>query len=510
MGKIKWSTGRIARNVIRVVLVVALAAGGSACGGSGGGSSAANGTISGVAKDAVSGAPVAGVSVSVAGANVVTGADGSFTMSKPSGQYTLTVTAAGYETTSRVCTVASGATTRIDWTLTAAHDGYQDYGSVPASAMIPAASMDYVVLAWNDLGMHCMQDDYSTLLILPPFNTLHVQVFKRGGGVVTSGIRVSYSVPKKTDSTLHNNFWNYSSRYNYRQYGWQVTPNRGITGTPLAGTMALDSQGIGFVATGIPLTPYDDDGTWDPYGAATITVTDQTSGAVLATTNVVAPVSSELNCNNCHGTNAFANILASHDKNSGTTLVADKAAGILHLCAECHADNALGLPGKPGMKNLSLAMHGFHKDKVNVSADPNNPDCYNCHPGPRTNCLRGVMFHAGKGCKDCHGDMTGMAAALQAGRQPWLQEPRCADCHDSKHQENPGTLYRNSVFKNTPDPKMNGTIYCEACHNSTHAEYTSTNPADNVIPQKLQGDSYWIWNCYVCHNDYMPMPSMHQ
>ena len=25
-----------------------------------------------------------------------------------------------------------------------------------------------------------------------------------------------------------------------------------------------------------------------------------------------------------------------------------------------------------------------------------------------------------------------------------------------------------------------------------------------VIPQQFQGDSYWIWNCYTCHKDYMP------
>ena len=89
---------------------------------------------------------------------------------------------------------------------------------------------------------------------------------------------------------------------------------------------------------------------------------------------MVAPVSTELNCSNCHGTaNTFLNILQMHDKNSGTTLVADRANGTLHLCAECHADNALGLAGKPGVKNLSLAMHGFHKDKVNVGRRPDEP-----------------------------------------------------------------------------------------------------------------------------------------
>ena len=30
----------------------------------------------------------------------------------------------------------------------------------------------YVVLGYNDLGMHCMNQDFSQLCILPPFNTL--------------------------------------------------------------------------------------------------------------------------------------------------------------------------------------------------------------------------------------------------------------------------------------------------------------------------------------------------
>lgn len=478
----------------------------NACGGDGG---TMNGTVTGLVSDITTGAPLSGVSINVGSTTVVTDADGVFTLVRPAGSYTITATAKGYEQTSRVCRVPAGSTITFNVSLTPSHASYVDYDGVPLAEQIPAASMDYVILAWNDLGMHCAQDDYSYFLILPPFNTLHVQVIQRGVGVVTTGITVHYAFPNKTNSALHTNFWNYADNYQYfTKYGWDETPNIGITGTPLSGDMKLDDNGVGFVATGIPITPYDDDGTWNPYGTAAITVTDNSTGDILATASVVAPISTELNCSNCHGNaDPFLNILKAHDKNSGTTLVADRSSGILHLCAECHADNALGLSGKSGVKNLSLAMHGFHKDKMNVSADPKSPDCYNCHPGPLTKCLRGKMFHAGQECKDCHGDMQAMATALQAGRKPWLQEPRCGDCHDAKYQENPGTLYRNSFLTNSPDPKMNGQIYCEGCHNSTHAEFGSTNPVDNGIPQQFQGDSYWIWNCYVCHTDYMPMPA---
>jgi len=194
---------------------------------------------------------------------------------------------------------------------------------------------------------------------------------------------------------------------------------------------------------------------------------------------------------------------------SGTSLAIDRGNGILHPCAECHSDNALGLPGQSGVESLSMAMHNFHKDKVNISADPDSPECYNCHPGPKTGFLRGSMFRAGLSCKDCHGDMNAMAASLNSGRQPWLQEPGCGTCHGSKFQENANTLFRDSVLNNSRDSLMSGKIYCEACHNSPHAEFTSSGTADNIIPQQLQGDSYWIWNCYVCHTDYVPPPQVH-
>ena len=42
------------------------------------------------------------------------------------------------------------------------------------------ANSEYVVFAWNDLGMHCLNPTYDELVILPPYNTVNVQVVKRG------------------------------------------------------------------------------------------------------------------------------------------------------------------------------------------------------------------------------------------------------------------------------------------------------------------------------------------
>lgn len=442
------------------------------------------GTISGTVVNIDTQLGIPGAVVSNGSVSATTDVNGNYTLSVAAGSQTLTASAAGHLTTTQICTVSTGGTTTVDWSLT------KTYGLQP----IPAENMDYTILAWNDLGMHCDQDDYSYFMILPPWNTLHVQIQDRNGrnNPLMSGVTVSYAFPNKSNPALHTNWWDYQS-----QYGFNQPVNVGITGTPVAGDMQPDANNLSWVAEGIPITPYNDDGTWDPYGTAVITVKDS-SGNVLQTTEVVAPVSTEMACSTCHGTtDPQLDIMQKHDSANGTTLVADRNAGKLHACAECHADNALGLPGKPGVENLSLAMHQSHTGKV---ADTTN-GCYTCHPGEQTQCLRGVMSSAGKGCVDCHGGMAEMASSIVNGRQPWLEEPKCADCHAAKYQENNNTLYRNSVLQNGPNNTMNGKLYCEACHNSTHAVYPSANAADSVIPMKFQGDNYWIWSCKVCHTN---------
>lgn len=455
-------------------------------GGGSGGSGGVTG-ISGVVKDIATGAVVSGALVSDGSRSTTTGSSGTYTLSEAAGKYTLTISKSGYLTTQQVATVTTGVTKTVNWALT------KRYGT----QAIPATGMRYVVFAWNDLGMHCDQDDYSYFMVLPPYNTLKAQVFRRGSeeaDLITSGITVNYSFPKKKNSALHTNFWTYAP-----QFGFNVPINVGITGTPLAGTMKLAADGKSWEAVGIPITPYDDDGTWDPYGTAAITVKN-TSGSTLQTANVVAPVSTEMMCSNCHGTvNPQLDILQKHDADMGTTFVADRSKGKVHACAECHADNALGAPGKPGIPNLSLAMHSFHQNKMSASDQTTTAGCYNCHPGPKTQCLRGVMARAGKTCADCHGDMAGVSTSIQNGRQPWVQEPKCADCHAAAHAENSNTLYRNSLLMNSVESSMNNKIFCAACHNSPHAELITANAADPTISKKFQGDNYWIWNCGVCH-----------
>jgi hypothetical protein len=100
-----------------------------------------------------------------------------------------------------------------------------------------------------------------------------------------------------------------------------------------------------------------------------------------------------------------------------------------------------------------------------------------------------MSVEEGMSCTDCHEG--GMEALANEERTPWLDEPRCADCHDSEYAENPGKLYRHSTG--------HGGLYCESCHNSTHAILTSREARDNLQSIALQGYAGTIEKCTVCH-----------
>jgi hypothetical protein len=40
-----------------------------------------------------------------------------------------------------------------------------------AKPVLRRNTSDYVLLGWNDLGMHCMNESFANLAVLPPFNS---------------------------------------------------------------------------------------------------------------------------------------------------------------------------------------------------------------------------------------------------------------------------------------------------------------------------------------------------
>ena len=360
---------------------------------------------------------------------------------------------------------------------------------VPVTVRSAAATLGkYTVIAWNDLGMHCMDGkDYSVFSILPPYNDLNAQLVNASTGkVVTSGVTLTYesvadaSGSINTSSAGKTDFWDWVSTI----YGAAPAPNVGLTGNATPSltprSMAFNAGHGWFEATGLPITPYDEQGLKNFYPMVKVTARDAT-GRVLATTSTVLPVSDEITCVECHASRPATepnaarraakpaagwvndadperdwkkNILRLHDeKQAGQAayvnalqaigrspgLYASAQSGLPTLCAACHASNALPGTGRPGISALTSALHTNHgrvvdpTTRATLDSSDNRNACYLCHPGSVTKCLRGAMGNAtnpdgtaAMGCQSCHGNMSNVGNPARVG---WLQEPNCQACH---------------------------------------------------------------------------------
>ena len=127
-------------------------------------------------------------------------------------------------------------------------------------------------------------------------------------------------------------------------------------------------------------------------------------------------------------------------------------------------------------KSMSNVMHSHHSDTglfqdmpPAIDAQGNRRDpvltqtileetCYLCHPGKRTQCMRGAMANGGLVCQDCHGQMDQVGddftrgvslatpGAFELGadfytnpdtpRVPWANEPGCGSCHTGYATDN--------------------------------------------------------------------------
>lgn len=368
-------------------------------------------------------------------------------------------------------------------------------GSEGTATSIPGSSANYIVVAWNDLGMHCLNPSYDTAVILPPYNTVWAQVIKRGTPpqVVTSGLTVQYRILNNTTSQGKGLFFQF---WENAQALFGVTPaiNKGINlddpaiSNGLSGTML--SKGDHFQVSGIPLVPYEDGSTTrNPYQVAEITVKNS-AGTVVAQTRATVPTSEEINCGKCHAvggtiTQVFNDVLTKHDTAHGTALMINKPV----LCASCHGSPALGLAGAgTSGKYLSQAIHGSHASR--------GAGCYDCHPGASTKCNRSIKHTAADGnCTTCHGDMANVAATIASGtRIPWASEPKCVTCHNTgvAQVDTGTTLYRNAAG--------HGGVYCAGCHGSPHAMIPSSQASDNYQALQYQKKAIVLGDCRVCHN----------
>ena len=353
-----------------------------------------------------------------------------------------------------------------------------------------------MLTAWNDLGMHCMDgNDFSVFSVLPPYNNIHAQLKDKNGKLITSGVTVTYQASQGTDgkwnttsttdnnSNIKTNFWDYVGDL----FGaTTLSPNVGLTGNPMLSNtpaqMTFNTTHQWWEAEGIPISPYNDDGTKNYYPLAKIVAKDS-AGNVLAEVETVLPVSDEMDCKRCHASNSVNsakptagwvnntdaqkdykfNILRLHDQNHPTAISDNSVAlaskgynydtsgleatangGTPVLCVACHKSNALPNVGIE-IKSFTQAIHSKHANVIDPISNMklgdinNRTSCYACHPGAVTECLRGAMGDAKDAngnlkmqCQSCHGTMN---AVGDSKREGWLNQPNCQACHYDGKQE---------------------------------------------------------------------------
>ena len=326
---------------------------------------------------------------------------------------------------------SSGTTAASSGPAPASHDSGTSAGTSQPAAT-PAASGRYALLAWNDLGMHCVDGkDYSIMSILPPYNNLHAQLIDRSSGKqVSSGVSLSYESLRdpsgsiNTISSTKTNFWQYVRAL----YGGAPAPDHGLNlsdpnlsnPTPSAtpAPMRYNPAWRWFEAEGLPILPYDDTPTAGGYRKnyypMVKVVARDARGNLLASTQTVLPVSDEMTCIGCHASNSnhdaakpprqgwanFSadaekdwkkNVLRLHDDRHAGDAVYQAALlqlqpaapgglafraeqGTPTLCSSCHGSNALASPGfSVNVNGRSVTISAFTSAMHSLHGRVNDP-----------------------------------------------------------------------------------------------------------------------------------------
>ena len=380
-------------------------------------------------------------------------------------------------------------------------------GTPPPTVSVPGTQL----FAWNDLGMHCADSDFSIFTLLPPFNNLNAQLVVNGKLINTlsnPGYTLTYEATPDPTGSINSssqnktNFWD----FDLALFGANLIPDVGLTGNPMSSLhpepMSANDTFNWFEATGIPITPIDDNLRPNYFPMVKVTALDG-SGKAIASSNAVLPISSEINCNTCHASNSGSsaakpaagwvnltlgseedwrmNILRLHDernsgkagyasllikKGYGASMESSAANGKPVMCDGCHNSNALavwGISGETTVSNMTAAMHNRHAN-VSLPGSTQTLDtigtrdaCYNCHPGKNTECLRGAMGNpvdlAGKHtmeCQSCHGSMTTIGKNARNG---WFDMPTCQSCHHDGMRETVA-INADGTFKTWTDTRF--------------------------------------------------------
>jgi hypothetical protein len=259
---------------------------------------------------------------------------------------------------------------------------------------LPVAG-NYTLLAWNDLGMHCMDGlDFSIFAILPPYNTLHAQLKDKSGKLITSGVTLTYEAVADSSGSINTNSYTKTNFWDWVSPLFGLAPKIDIglnldglaTGAPAPGNeapsllpapMTYNLAYKWFEAEGIPITPFDDKGNKNFYPTVKVVAKDLLTGKELATTKTVLPVSDEMTCKACHASTTSTNpaeIAAQPVAGwvNDADLGKDWKRNILRLHDERQLSSSL--------YQSALITSGYNTNGLLVTADAGKPVlCAGCH-----------------------------------------------------------------------------------------------------------------------------------
>jgi len=265
-----------------------------------------------------------------------------------------------------------------------------------------------------------------------------------------------------------------------------------------------------FSADGIPASPVDDQGRSNPYPLMKVSAISKTSGAILDSVDVVLPVASEADCQNCHADpndygNGYGSSFASiqFDVVSAANAPGPEQLGnaakmnILRLHDAKHGGDYTSSDGSPAVCNAS-----------NNPADPNclanqTPiQCAQCHytpaldltqQGPQDEPAQGLRgrqqtrhISMSRAMHFTHADFTDVAGDPLFPSMPQADDPRrtgggvainsfengileqtCYQCHPGKQTQ----CLRGAMFT--------GGVVCQDCHGGMKQvgnDYSDTSP----------------------------------
>jgi len=400
---------------------------------------------------------------------------------------------------------------------------------------------NFKLLANNDLGMHCVDKDFTVFSILPPFNVVNAQVIAQDAAgkphvLNSSTLQLRYSPVADSQgsinsSSLHKtNFWDTAANSDKSNaellYGAALAEGQGLLGLYMPSdtqddnlrSLTWNSSLNLFSATGIPILPSDDNGNNNPYPMLRISAYDKNNPNVeLAFTDIVVPVSDETTCSNCHATGKKAaqgqnwsnatdlevqtrsNILRLHDNRHRTALQANQPV----LCAGCHYSPALDLAGngrptgnQVGHKWMSEVMHAYHAG--NKISQVDGKTIYD-QPAPVAGLdpsLNGVPAPDQQACYQCH-----PGTETKCLRGAMTDTVTCQNCHGGMQAVgavNNLTTY-GTIDKRTTDLKRKAWSdepRCQSCHTGDAVKHLIPASAKPAINAGLASDGIRLLHAY--------------